>query len=70
MNECKHGQVEGTIPYQKAAALLGITPKQMAGRIWRDSVGKGDPVGCKVCGYVYTDTLRNADDSSVVQPCK
>ena len=57
VNPCTHGQVEGTIPYQRAAALLGITPKQMAGRIWRDSFMLNDPRGCKVCGDVYIDSL-------------
>ena len=63
MTECTHGPIEGTLPLERAAALIGMDVKRLAGRIWRDKVG--DPVGCKVCGYVYTDTLPTADDSSV-----
>ena len=66
VNPCTHGQVEGTTTLERAAALIGMDPKRLAGRIWRDKAG--DPVGCKVCGDVYTNTLPTPVDSSVSRP--
>jgi hypothetical protein len=37
------------------AAELGIDPKRLAGKVWRNKVG--DPTGCIYCGKVYRSTV-------------
>jgi hypothetical protein len=37
------------------AVELGLDPKRLAGRVWRNKVG--DPTGCIYCGKVYKSTV-------------
>jgi hypothetical protein len=65
VNPCLHGQLEGTTSLENAAAICGLEPKRLLGRIWRNSVQFNDPRGCPFCGDVYVDSLpRPADHSS------
>lgn len=56
------------IAYERAAALIGIEPKRLLGRMMRNKLG--DPIGGETPEgiKVYTWSLPPADDSSVVQP--
>lgn len=55
------------IPYERAAALIGIEPKRLLGRMLRNKLG--DPIGGQTPEgiMVYAWSLPTADDSSVVQ---
>jgi hypothetical protein len=37
------------------AVELGIDPKRLKGRVWRNGIG--DPTGCIYCGKVYRSTV-------------
>lgn len=63
--KCLHGDVPGTTTLERAAALIGIEPKRLRGRIWRNSVMQDDPRGCPHCGMVYVDSLRAGERGSV-----
>lgn len=56
------------IAYEKAAALIGIEPKRLLGRMVRNKLG--DPIGGMTPEgiKVYAWSLPTVDDSSVVQP--
>ena len=57
------------IPYERAAALIGVSPKRLLGYLMRNKVG--DPIsdGKDVYGWsCKTLAERLADHSSVVQP--
>jgi hypothetical protein len=66
VDPCLHGQVEGTTSLEEGAAICGLEPKRLLGRIWRNSVQFNDPRGCPYCGAVYVDSLpdRAANHSS------
>ena len=56
------------IPYERAAALIGIEPKRLLGRMLRNKLG--DPIGGQTPEgiKVYTWSLPPTDDSSVSRP--
>ena len=69
VNPCRHGHVEGSVSLEEAARLCGLEAKRLLGRIWRDSVRLGDPIGCPQCGDVYVNSLpkRDAERGSEVR---